>query len=379
MTVTPATQTLNELRALPVPEFAERDTGRLKQTLTAKFESISGRTLYPAQVEMFMIELMAYALSNVGSAVQNGLVQNRAIWAVGKHLDELAVNVGTIRLGAQFARSEVEFTLSEVRATAVIVPVGTRVAAGGDLVFSTIQELVIPAGDPCGRVDVIATLNGTKFNDLLLGQIQDILDPVAYVSAVGNTQVSAGGSDIEDDDRFRVRIVNAFERITRGGSRRGYIELVKAAHPDIKDVEVIRPEAGHIHIYPLMKSGVAADAIDDLIIAYLDPETMIPMGDFVTIQKVTAQVFDVDMTLKVAPGYAANASVQAEIAIRAQFDALSQVLGAQVDPSALVGAVRSVPGVVGVTGPAFDFTDLPSTSFAALGVLTLNLIEAPNV
>jgi phage-related baseplate assembly protein len=379
MSFDPATPTIDELRALPVPEFAERDTAVIKQALVSDFERISGRTLYPAQPEMFMIELMSYALSNVGSGVQNGLMQNRAIWAEGTHLDELGANVGTFRLSAQYARAEVEFTLSEPRNSGVVIPVGTRVAAGSALIFRTVQELVIPAGSLSGIVDTMATETGAAHNDLQLAQVQDILDPVAYVSAVTNVQISAGGSDAEADDRFRERIVNAFERITRGGSRAGYIELVLGAHPDIVDVEVIRPQPGHIHIYPLMNSGIAADAIDDVISEYLDPETKIPMGDFVTIQKVSAQVFDVVMTLKVAPGYAAGAVAQAEDAIRAQFAVWSQTLGAQVAPSALVETVRGVAGVVGVDGPTFAFTDLTSTQFASLGVLTVNLVETPNV
>lgn len=379
MAVLPAILTLDELRALPVPDFAETDTNALKRDLVSEFERISGRTLYPAQVENFMINLMAYALSNVGSAVQNGLIQNRAIWAEGRHLDELGANVGTFRLSAQYARAEVEFTLSESRNTAVVIPVGTRVAAGSALIFRTVQELVIPAGTVSGSVDVTAAATGGAYNDLQPGQIQDILDPVAYVGAVANTQVSAGGSDVESDGRFRERIVNAFERITRGGSRRGYIELVMAAHPDIVDVEVIRPQPGYIHIYPLMNTGVAADAIDEIITQYLDPETMIPMGDFVSIHKVTPHVFDVVMTLKIVPGYAAGAVSEAEALIRAKVDLWGQNLGAQVAPSALVEAVRAVPGVVGVDGPAFAFTDLASTEFAVLGNLTINLMEAPNV
>ncbi len=379
MAVLPTTLTLNELRALPMPDFAETNTDVLKRDLVSEFEQISDRTLYPAQVENFMINLMAYALSNVGSAIQNGLIQNRAIWAEGRHLDVLGANVGTFRLSAQYARAEVEFTLSESRNTAVVIPVGTRVAAGSALVFRTIQELVIPADTMSGSVDVTATGAGAVYNELQPGQIQDILDPVAYVGAVANTQISAGGSDVESDDRFRERIVNAFERITRGGSRRGYIELVMAAHPDIVDVEVIRPQPGHIHIYPLMNTGVAADAIDEIITQYLDPETMIPMGDFVSIHKVTPQVFDVVMTLKVIPGYAAGAVREAEALIRAQFDLWGRSLGAQVAPSALVEAVRAVPGVAGVGGPAFAFTDLASTEFAVLGNLTVNLMEAPNV
>lgn len=379
MTFDPAIPTIDELRALPMPEFAERDTSVIKQKLIANFERISGRTLYPAQPEMFMVELMSYTLANVGSGLQNGLIQNRAIWAEGTHLNQLGANVGTFRLSAQYARAEVEFTLSEARNSAVVVPVGTRVAAGSALVFRTVQELVIPAGRLTGIVETVALATGVAHNDLQLGQVQDILDPVAYVSGVTNTQISAGGSDAEADDRFRERIINAFERITRGGSRAGYIELVKAAHPDIVDVAVVRPQPGHIHIFPLMKSGIAADAIDDLIIDYLDPETRIPMGDFVSIQKAAAKVFDVVMTLKVTPGFAANAVAQAEDVIRSLFAVWGQTLGAQIAPSALVEAVRGVPGVVGVEGPAFAFTDLANTEFAVLGTLTVNLTEAPNV
>lgn len=95
--------------------------------------------------------------------------------------------------------------------------------------------------------------------------------------------------------------------------------------------------------------------------------------------KAVAASFDVAMTLKVAPGMAAAVEAAADPAIRARFDAWGAVLGAQVAPTALVEDVRAVDGVVGVTGPAFDFTDLPRHSFAVLGDLTLTLEEAPNV
>lgn len=379
MTTGSLTPTLAELRSQPAPEFTERDPEAIKRTLIAKFEEISGRKLYPAQVENFMINLMAYALSNVASAIQTGLLQNIVIWAEGRHLDDLGSNVGTYRLPAQAARAEVEFTLSALRNSPVVIPAATRVAAGSTLIFRTEKELVIPTGETSGKVDAIATATGVAFNDLLPGQIQDILDPVAYVSAVANTQNSGGGSDIEDDDRFRGRVINAFERISRGGSRRGYIELVKAVHPDIVDVEPVRPQPGHIYIYPLMKTGVAPDVIDDAIIEYLDPEDKIPMGDFVSVQKVTSQVFDVVMTIRVAPGFAASATEHSEAITRAQFDTWGSYLGAQVAPSALVGAVRTVPGVIDASDPGFAFTDLPRTHFAALGNLTINAIEAPDV
>ena len=355
--------------------------GQIKKKLVAWFEDETGRTLYPAQTEMFFIDLLTYAVSMWAEAGQSATLQNRAVWAEGLHLDDVGANVSTYRLKAAYAGAKVRFTLSGLRASGVVVPAGTRVSAGTELIFSTTQELVIAAGDWIGDVDVdvVADQAGADYNDLQLGQIEDILDPVAYVASVSNILPSAGGSSVETDDRFRDRVTNALERVSSGGSRAGYIENVKAVNPAIVDVQSIRTQPGYIEITPLMIDGVSSDVIDADILAYLDPETMRPQGDYVTIRKADPVVFDVVMTLKVSTGMAAGVEDNAESAVRAQFDVWGKSLGAQIAPSALVEAVRGIFGVVGVTGPEFLFTDLPITSFATLGMLTVTIEEAENV
>lgn len=61
MSFEPETLTLDALRALPVPQFIERDPFEIRKFMVAKFEELTNRTLYPAQTEMFVIETMAYA------------------------------------------------------------------------------------------------------------------------------------------------------------------------------------------------------------------------------------------------------------------------------------------------------------------------------
>lgn len=379
MAFEPETMTLEALRALPAPSFAERDPFVIKADLIAKFESYSKRKLYPAQTEMFVIEVMAYSKANLGEAVQLGFLQNRAIWAEGRHLDEVGANVSTFRLEAQTATANVEFTLSETRATGIVIPKGTRVSAGSDLVFKTDRELIIAAGQSTGIVPVSASASGTAYNGLQVGQIEDVLDPIAYVSSVSNMEISSGGSDIEADDRYRLRVVNALERVSKAGPKQGYIENVKAVNPSIIAVEVVRPEPGYIHITPLMIDGISSDQVDQAILDYLDPETRRPMGDDVSIVKASRVGFDVVMELKIKPNTGAGLAEKAEMAIRDRFAVWSSTLGAQVAPTALVEAVRSVVGVVGVIGPAFEFTDLPATAFAGIDELTINVVEAPNV
>ncbi len=80
MIATAHNATIEQLRSSPPPSFLERDPFRLKQFYVEEFERLSGRTLYPAQPEMFTIEILAYAASIFSEAGQTAFLQNRAIW-----------------------------------------------------------------------------------------------------------------------------------------------------------------------------------------------------------------------------------------------------------------------------------------------------------
>lgn len=370
--------TLEALRALPAPKFVERDPFELKRRYVQSFEAETGRTLYPAQTEMFVIEVMAYARSIMGDAIQSAFLQNRAIWAEGDHLDEVARNVSTFRLPATLATSQVRFTLSAARPVGVIVPVATRVAASDELVFSTTQEIIIPAGDMTGDVDVVALSEGANHNGLEPGQITDILDPVAYVASVVNILASGGGSDIEKDDRLRLRVVNAFERVSKAGPRAGYVENVKAVNSAIVDVSVVRTQPGYIQITPLMQDGTAPDVIDAAILEKLDPETTVPMGDYVSVEKAQRRGFAPTITVRV-DGIAIDIQSNVNDVIVDQFADWSQILGARISPAAIIARIKVLSGVVDVQVADFEFTDLAATEFAGLDGVTLNIVEAPNV
>lgn len=373
----PETLTLEALRSAPVPDFVERDPFKLKAWYVAEFERLTGRTLYPAQTEMFVVEVMAYAHSVFGEAAQAAFLQNRAIWATGRHLEEVGANVSTFKLPAQTATSRVRFTLSQVRPNGVVIAKGTRVSAGDSYIFSTTEEMVISAGQLTGEVDVVAASAGVGFNNFDPGQIKEILDPIAYVSTVENIIASGGGSDIEDDDRYRLRIVNAFERISKAGPREGYVEHVKAVNPAIVDVAVIRPQPGYIEITPLMLVNgvgtVSSDAVDAAILDHLDPETLIPMGDYVSIVKATGHGKDLVATLRFNGQAPDQALVDA--AIRAAFAPFSARLGAQISPRPLETACMGFSGVVHaeITGLAYE--DLPDTHFAFINSLVINLVS----
>ncbi|MCM0751199.1 phage baseplate assembly protein [Brucella pseudogrignonensis] len=374
----PVKRTLEQLRANGAPDFFERDPSKLKALFKQVFEDVSGRTLYPAQTEMFLIEVASYALSILHEAAQTATLQNTAVFADGVHLENRGTNVSTFRLLAQPATTDIRFELTQVRLIDVAVPKGTRVASGTAVIFATDADLIIPAGMTAGVVRATAQTPGAAFNGLGVGAVSDLLDPVAYVASARNVTTIAGGSDDEELERFRLRVVNALFTIAKTGPRNGYREHVMAVDPEIVDVAPIRPEPGYIHIYPLMKTGQPSVALKDAVLAYLDPDTLRAMGDYVTIHDPVRVGFSFTLTVRSLEAIAGLEDLVRATA-EAAFHPWTQELGAQVAPSVIVAAVKALSGVSDVDLDGLEFTDLPETHYAGLDELTIVLEVRANV
>lgn len=369
----PVKRTLAELRTAGAPEFFERDPSKLKALFTAKFEEVSGRTLYPAQTEMFLIEVAAYALSLLNEAAQAGVLQNTVVFAEGVHLENRAANVSTFKLQAQPAVTVIEFRLSGVRLVDTVVPKGTRVSAGNAVIFATDASLTIPAGMLAASVAATAQTAGATWNGIGQGKITDILDPVAFVASASNIADVSGGTDVEEQERFRLRAANALHTIAKAGPRDGYREHVMAVSPEIVSVEVVKPQPGYIDIYPLMRTGLPSEEIKAAVLAYLDPETRRPMGDHVTVKSPEPVSFDLAVTVRVREAAAGQQALFEDVA-RGAFRPWTQELGSQIAPSAITSALKALPRVADAELTSFGFTDLEGHQFPVLGAVQVNVV-----
>ena len=376
--VDPVKRAIEELRAAGAPSFFERDPRVWKAVLKARFEEASGRTLYPAQTEMFLIETASYALSLLGEAAQMGVEQNTIVFAEGVHLENRAANVSTFRLLAQPAKTTIEFRLSTVRLLDTVIRKGTRVAAGNVVTFATDVDLVIPAGMLAASVPATAEVPGGIWNGLGIGKVTDILDPVAFVTSAANIADISGGTDIEDIERFRLRSANALFKIAKTGPAKGYREHVMDVSPDIVSVAVIRPEPGVIHIYPLLKTGLPLPELKAQILAHLDPELLRPMGDDVYVLEPEPVEFAGVLTVRVSEAAAGQQETAEDVAMNA-FAPWTQELGPQIAPSVVTSAVKALPRVTDVSLAGFAFTDLARHQFPVLTSLTANIVVTPNV
>jgi len=359
----PGPYSLDVLKAVAAPQLFATDAKALVARYVAWFEEASGRTLYPMQVEMLLIETLAYAMSMLGEegqmAVEEGLVSRASITG----LTALGPNRSTERLTAAPARVTLSFSIETVLAANVVVPAGTRVLASGETVFATDAPAVIAAGQTTAIVTATCSVPGAIGNGFLPGQLTVLLDPVAGV-AVENLTESADGADEEAEDLYRLRLANAFERISTGGSRPWYRETSMGVSSAIIDVAIVRPQPCYIDIYPLTLTGAAGPELRDQVAAAFDTDAAIHtrFGDLVTVKAATAVIEAAILTVRVR-GATATIAADAEAAALVVLTGWRERLGATIAPSEVEAAVRPLTGVVDAELAGLAFQQLAPNEY----------------
>lgn len=87
--------------SLAEPSFISRDVAVITAEMKASWESTTGKTLYPGQVESLLIDLIAYRENLVRIAVQEAAKQNLVSYARAPMLDYLGELVGVYRLDGE--------------------------------------------------------------------------------------------------------------------------------------------------------------------------------------------------------------------------------------------------------------------------------------
>jgi phage-related baseplate assembly protein len=375
---------LAELRAAGAPSFFVRETSELVAKFKAKYEADTKKTLFDGQPEMFLIELLAYVISVFGEGGQNAVLQNTVAWSTGRHVEDRGTNVSIFRLMPQAARTTLQFTLENAKATATTISTGFSVSSSG-VSFRTDKDLIIPAGSLSGEVIATASDFGSQFNGFAIGSINAAVDDLPVGVSVQNITPSAGGSEIEELERFRQRVANGLFLISKAGPKPGYRELAMGAHPDIVDVGVIRPEPGDIALYVLMRDGSEPPEILNAVEAVFDPELPArPMGDDVFFHFAEAVLFAPVISAKTSQAVAGIENNIRAI-VTALFDEWRIETGVQVSASEIIKRIKKLAFVVDVTVSNMGFTDLgenqyPKLDLDAFALEASVIVEvAPNV
>lgn len=361
------------MTTLPTPEFISRDPEQITQEMIAQYEAATGRTLQPAQVDRLLIDLVAYREALIRMAIQEAAVQNLVAFARYPMLDFLGEIVGTTRISATPASVLIRFTLVGAQGQAVVVPAGTRVrTTDGRVIFATDAALEIPAGSLSGDVRATAAETGAVGNGYIGGTVSDLLDPVAFVQSASNLDMTMGGADVEDDDRYRERIREAPNQFSVAGSAAAYRYHAMSVSTTIVDVSVTSPLPGTVRLHVLTDVGLpSAQLLQDVADAVSADEVR-PLTDTVEVVAPTEAQYQIGATVRFLTGVDVAATLAAVEAAAEDYAAQKRAgLGRDIVPSQIVAALGAVSGVYEVTLAAPLYREVLPSEWANCTLITI--------
>ena len=244
---------MSDERAFPDISFVDSDALAILSEMIAGYEAETGRTLYPADPVRVLLNYVAAVISQERAKINDSAKMNVPRFARGDYLDSLAeIFRGVERLEAVPAECMLKFSISSAQDTGVIIPAGTRATADGSITFSTVSDIVIPAGEVSGAVKAVCDIPGTVGNGYLAGQIKSCVDIFPYFSAVENLDTTGGGSDRESDSGLYERMRESVEGYSTAGPAGAYIYHAKSSSALIEDVTATSPSAGNVDIRVLL-------------------------------------------------------------------------------------------------------------------------------
>lgn len=372
---------IDEIANLPDVSFIDGVTlddiqQQMVQDYLDKYEDLTGESteltradpvsliLYACSVQIFQ------AMLYVDRAGKQDLLK----YSYGEFLDNLAALKGIAREPAKPAVVTMRFSLAAIRPDTVAIPQGTRVS-NGDLYFETDEYTEISSGDT--YVDVTATCqtDGEDGNGLLPGEINVLVDPIAYVASVANTESTVGGTDIEDDDTLASRVYIAPSKYSVAGPEEAYRYWITEFNSSISDVYLSSPEAGQVLIEFILEGGeLPNEAMVRSLADYLANENIRPLTDEVIVQVPATTTFNVNVQYWINRSdinKAATIQAAVEQAVTDYVSWQQSKIGRDINPDKLISLMEQAGAKrVAVTEPVFSV--MPDATIGRIGTKTVS-------
>lgn len=279
-------------------------------------------------------------------------------YARGEYLDNLGAMKKVPRNPARGATTTLRFEIQESRDFATGIPKGTRATAGNNLYFATAEYGEIVPGDTYAEITAVCTQTGKIGNYFGIGEINQMVDSVPFVSAVRNVTVPENGQDVEDDESYRLRIYLAPAGYSNAGSEDGYRFFVLSFNPDISDIRITSPKECEVHICYLLEDGrIPGDESLKALKAYLEEETRKPITDRVVISAPTQREYELELKYYInrsENNQAAGIQKRVEKAVNDYLLWQSGKIGRDINPDELICRIKSAGAKrVEIVSPVF--------------------------
>lgn len=170
------------------------------------------------------------------------------------------------------------------------------------------------------------------------------------ITAADETTIPPTEAVYEDDDSLRRRVQLSFEGFSTAGPEGAYIFHALGADPDVLDVSVSSPTAGHVLVTVLSRtgSGAASTGTLDAVTATLSADNVRPLTDSVTVQSASIVNYTIVATIKTFDGPDKDVVMASAQAAAEDYAANNHRLGRDITLSGIYAALHQ-DGVQNVT------------------------------
>lgn len=238
--------TLESMQAEMVADFEQKKT------------QLTGEecTLVPTDDRRMLLDAVSGELYLLAQIIDLYFKQNFIKYMFGDSLKNWGGNLGCFQTGEEAATCILKFTLSAAQPNDVVIPAGTRATAGDDIFFAVDEDITIPTGQTEATADATCTEVGTKGNDYIIGKINIIADPVAFVETVENTTATKGGHDEYTDDELREVVLNWPNTYSVAGPVGAYETMAREYSTRIADARCITTKTALVQIYIMLNDAI---------------------------------------------------------------------------------------------------------------------------
>lgn len=222
-----------------------------------------------------------------------------------------------------------------------------------------------------------ARVNGAARSVMLAfaqhGDLEHLAAYYGVTRAVVTPATNTAAAVMESDERLRRRVQLAPEAFTTAGSEGAYMFHALTLIPSMRDVAVMSPEPGHVHVLPLMQSAPGSPTTSDIerVRDRLSQKEIKPLTDILRVRAPVPNPYTVSAQLKVASGPdPAVVKAKALAAVQAYCES-RRMIGLLVSEAGIKAALM-VAGVESVllNSPLADIQPAPD-AFAYATLITL--------
>ena len=298
----------------------------------------------------------------------------------GKYLENLGAIKHIHRKPAAGSTTTVKFSMKSKRTSAIGIPKGTRVTAGDNVYFATDEYSEIPAGSLSVDVPATCTSVGQMTNNYDIGDLNTLVDIIAFIDEAKNITKPEGGADIESDDSLRQRIYIAPAAYSSAGSADSYEYFVRQFYPNVSSVRITSPSPRVVRVRYLLENGVVPESESiNRLKEYLSSPSIRPLTDNIEVLAPVKKAYSINITYYVNSSDQSRASaIQLKVvaAINDYIDWQKSEIGRDINPDVLKQKILNAGAKrVDITSPVFTIVDEDSVASLATQSVTYGGLE----